>query len=118
MVAQRSLSSASHNSSAAWFKANSKSSSTPSTLNQSEGAFGSFNIPSAMLEFRKRRPLSQTLRDNGLDLDALNQCADYWEVVREFYAPFDTGPKSGSAEVYLHEMPGGQYTNLKEQAES
>jgi pyruvate carboxylase len=62
--------------------------------------------------------LAHTKRDTGLDLDALNQCADYWEVVREFYAPFDTGPKSGSAEVYLHEMPGGQYTNLKEQAES
>ena len=38
--------------------------------------------------------------------------------MREYYAPFDTGPKSGTAEVYLHEMPGGQYTNLKEQAES
>jgi pyruvate carboxylase len=62
--------------------------------------------------------LAHTKRETGLDLDALNQCADYWEVVREFYAPFDTGPKSGSAEVYLHEMPGGQYTNLKEQAES
>ena len=62
--------------------------------------------------------LDHTQRDTGLDLDALNQCADYWEVVREFYAPFDTGPKSGTAEVYLHEMPGGQYTNLKEQAES
>ncbi len=62
--------------------------------------------------------LAHTKRDTGLDLDALNQYADYWEVVREFYAPFDTGPKSGSAEVYLHEMPGGQYTNLKEQAES
>jgi len=62
--------------------------------------------------------LDHTRRATGLDLDALNQCADYWEVVREFYAPFDTGPKSGSAEVYLHEMPGGQYTNLKEQSES
>ena len=62
--------------------------------------------------------LAHTKRETGLDLDALNQCADYWEVVREYYAPFDTGPKSGSAEVYLHEMPGGQYTNLKEQAES
>jgi pyruvate carboxylase len=62
--------------------------------------------------------LAHTKRETGLDLDALNQCADYWEIVREFYAPFDTGPKSGSAEVYLHEMPGGQYTNLKEQAES
>jgi pyruvate carboxylase len=62
--------------------------------------------------------LAHTKRATGLDLDALNQCADYWEVVREYYAPFDTGPKTGSAEVYLHEMPGGQYTNLKEQAES
>ncbi|HMC60815.1 MAG TPA: pyruvate carboxylase subunit B, partial [Candidatus Solibacter sp.] len=62
--------------------------------------------------------LSHTRRDSGLDLAALTQYADYWEVVREFYAPFDTGPKSGSAEVYIHEMPGGQYTNLKEQAES
>ncbi|HXB67167.1 MAG TPA: pyruvate carboxylase [Candidatus Acidoferrales bacterium] len=62
--------------------------------------------------------LHHTRRDSGLDLAALNQYADYWEVVREFYAPFDTGPKSGTAEVYIHEMPGGQYTNLKEQAES
>ena len=62
--------------------------------------------------------LANTPRDSGVDLDALNQCADYWETVRTYYAPFDTGPKSGSAEVYLHEMPGGQYTNLREQAES
>jgi pyruvate carboxylase len=62
--------------------------------------------------------LEHTKRETGLDLDALNQCADYWEVVREYYAPFDTGPKSGTAEVYLHEMPGGQYTNLREQAEA
>ncbi|MDQ6665722.1 MAG: pyruvate carboxylase, partial [Acidobacteriota bacterium] len=62
--------------------------------------------------------LANTKRDTGLDIEALNQCADYWEVVRTYYAPFDTGPKTGSAEVYLHEMPGGQITNLKEQAES
>jgi pyruvate carboxylase len=62
--------------------------------------------------------LGNTPRDSGVDLDALNQCADYWETVRTYYAPFDTGPKSGTAEVYLHEMPGGQYTNLREQAES
>jgi pyruvate carboxylase len=57
-------------------------------------------------------------RDTGLDLDALNEFSDYWEQVRAAYAPFDTAPKSGTAEVYLHEMPGGQYTNLKEQAAS
>ena len=60
--------------------------------------------------------LQFTRRDTGLDLEALNQFADYWEQVRSYYAPFDTSPKAGSAEVYLHEMPGGQFTNLKEQA--
>jgi len=60
--------------------------------------------------------LQHTPRETGLDLDTLNQFSDYWEQVRNFYAPFDTAPKAGSAEVYLHEMPGGQYTNLKEQA--
>ncbi|PYT32399.1 MAG: pyruvate carboxylase [Acidobacteria bacterium] len=62
--------------------------------------------------------LAHTPRDTGIDLDALNICADYWEAVRDCYAPFDTGPRSGTAEVYIHEMPGGQYTNLKEQAEA
>jgi pyruvate carboxylase len=62
--------------------------------------------------------LAHTPRDSQLDLDALNTCAEYWEVVRTYYTPFDTGPKSGAADVYLHEMPGGQYTNLREQAEA
>lgn len=57
-------------------------------------------------------------RDTGLELAALGELSDYWERVREFYSPFDVAPKTGSAEVYLHEMPGGQYTNLKEQAAS
>src|SRR5260370_2523081 len=62
--------------------------------------------------------LAHTKRDTGLDLEALNACSDYWEVVRRHYEPFDTGPTAGSAEVYIHEMHGGQFTNLKEQAES
>jgi len=62
--------------------------------------------------------LRNTPRDTQLDLQALNEFSDYWEVVRDYYRPFDTAPRSGSAEVYLHEMPGGQYTNLKEQAAS
>jgi pyruvate carboxylase len=62
--------------------------------------------------------LENTPRASGLDLDALNEYADYWEQVRTFYTPFDTSPRTGSAEVYLHEMPGGQFTNLKEQAAS
>jgi len=62
--------------------------------------------------------LQHTPRHTGLHLESLNEFSDYWERVREIYAPFDTAPKTGSAEVYLHEMPGGQYTNLKEQAAS
>ena len=62
--------------------------------------------------------LQNTERDTELDLDALNQYSDYWEHVRTYYKPFDTSPPHGSAEVYLHEMPGGQFTNLKEQANS
>jgi len=55
-------------------------------------------------------------RDPGIDLDVLNEMSDYWEEVLEFYRPFNTAPRAGSAEVYFHEMPGGQFTNLKEQA--
>ena len=62
--------------------------------------------------------LQHTPRDPQLDLDRLNAFSDYWEQVREVYRPFDTAPRTGSAEVYLHEMPGGQYTNLREQAAS
>jgi pyruvate carboxylase len=60
--------------------------------------------------------LQFTKRDTKVDLDTLNEFSDYWEQVRTYYTPFDTSPKAGSAEVYLHEMPGGQFTNLKEQA--
>jgi len=62
--------------------------------------------------------LQHTPRDTKLDLHQLDIYSDYWEQVRTYYAPFDTAPKTGSAEVYLHEMPGGQFTNLKEQAGS
>jgi pyruvate carboxylase len=62
--------------------------------------------------------LQHTDRDSGLDLPALDHLSDYWEAVRELYYPFEEGVKSGTAEVYLHEMPGGQYTNLRQQAKS
>jgi pyruvate carboxylase len=59
-----------------------------------------------------------TPRDTGLDFDALQETATYWEGVRKLYAPFETGQLASSAEVYLHEMPGGQYANLYQQAQS
>ena len=57
-------------------------------------------------------------RDTGLDFDTLQDTARYWEEVRGFYSPFETGQLSSSAEVYQHEMPGGQYANLYVQAKS
>ncbi len=60
--------------------------------------------------------MQNTPRDTKLDTEALQEFTDYWAAVRSFYKPFDTSEPYGTAEVYLHEMPGGQYTNLKEQA--
>jgi pyruvate carboxylase len=57
-------------------------------------------------------------REQPMDMEALNRHANYWETVREFYYPFESGMKTGSAEVYHHEIPGGQYSNLKSQAAS
>eukprot|EP00540_Astrosyne_radiata_P004155 CAMPEP_0116861170 /NCGR_PEP_ID=MMETSP0418-20121206/22874_1 /TAXON_ID=1158023 /ORGANISM="Astrosyne radiata, Strain 13vi08-1A" /LENGTH=506 /DNA_ID=CAMNT_0004495763 /DNA_START=5 /DNA_END=1523 /DNA_ORIENTATION=- len=48
----------------------------------------------------------------GLDLGEVSAVNEYWEECRGLYAPFESGQKSGSADVYIHEMPGGQYTNL------
>jgi pyruvate carboxylase len=59
-----------------------------------------------------------TRRDTGLEFDALQATADYWEQVRRCYFPFESGQLAASAEVYRHEMPGGQYTNLQKQAEA
>lgn len=67
-----------------------------------------FNSVAAMLKGHER--------ECELDLPRLNQYSNYWEDVRAMYAPFESGLKSGSAEVYEHEMPGGQYSNLKSQA--
>lgn len=55
-------------------------------------------------------------RKSTVDLEKLNQFSSYWEDVREFYYPFESGLKAGTAEVYEHEIPGGQYSNLRPQA--
>ncbi len=60
--------------------------------------------------------LRHTARDTQLDIAALNECSDYWDTIRSYYLPFDSGPKAGSARLYEHEIPGGQFTNLREQA--
>ncbi|HEY5776400.1 MAG TPA: pyruvate carboxylase [Xanthomonadales bacterium] len=55
-------------------------------------------------------------REQPFNLPSLNQYANYWEAVREIYYPFESGLKAGTAEVYEHEIPGGQYSNLRPQA--
>lgn len=62
--------------------------------------------------------LARTERDTGLSPDAIRRISFYWEEIRSQYAAFESDLKAGASEVYLHEMPGGQFTNLKEQARS
>lgn len=59
-----------------------------------------------------------TERDPGLDPEWIRRISFYWEAVRNQYAAFESDLKGPASEVYLHEMPGGQFTNLKEQARS
>jgi pyruvate carboxylase len=67
-----------------------------------------FNAIVEMMRFHER--------ENPYDVHSLNGFSNYWETVREYYYPFESGLKSSSAEVFEHEIPGGQYSNLKPQA--
>jgi pyruvate carboxylase len=62
--------------------------------------------------------LRHTDRDTGLDERALDEVSRYWAAVRDVYYPFEEGLKAPEPDVYRHEMPGGQYTNLRQQAKS
>ncbi|MEQ3626067.1 MAG: pyruvate carboxylase [Celeribacter sp.] len=62
--------------------------------------------------------LAHTDRDTGIDIEQVRQISDYWEAVRLQYAAFESSMQAPASEVYLHEMPGGQFTNLKTQARS
>lgn len=62
--------------------------------------------------------LKNTDRDTGIDVKGIQGISDYWDAVRPVYDKFESGLKSGSAEIYRYEIPGGQYSNLKPQVES
>ena len=62
--------------------------------------------------------LAHTERDTGLDIAEIRKISGYWEHVRAQYSAFESGLQAPASEVYLHEMPGGQFTNLKAQARS
>ncbi|MDX5438418.1 MAG: pyruvate carboxylase, partial [Pontibacter sp.] len=67
-----------------------------------------FNSVVEMMRFQERH--------REFDQVSLNRHSNYWETVREYYYPFESGLKAGTAEVYHHEIPGGQYSNLRPQA--
>lgn len=67
-----------------------------------------FNAVVEMMKFNER--------EHPYDIKSLNQFSNYWETVREYYYPFESGLKASAAEVFEHEIPGGQYSNLKPQA--
>ncbi|WP_373895902.1 pyruvate carboxylase [Virgibacillus sp. CBA3643] len=57
-------------------------------------------------------------RQPNIDVEAYEELSHYWEGIREYYKDFESGMKAPHTEIYLHEMPGGQYSNLKQQAKS
>lgn len=67
-----------------------------------------FNSVVEMLRFHER--------EHPIDRDSLAAYSNYWEMTRSYYYPFESGLKAGSGQVYEHEIPGGQYSNLKGQA--
>ncbi|WP_400074053.1 pyruvate carboxylase [Zobellia russellii] len=67
-----------------------------------------FNSVVEMLRFNER--------EHKLNTEKLSEYSDYWEAVRNYYYTFESGLKSGTGDVYQHEIPGGQYSNLKGQA--
>ncbi len=69
-----------------------------------------FNAVVEMLKFHER--------ENEMNIPMLNEYSNYWESVREYYYVFESGLKAGTGEVYQHEIPGGQYSNLKPQAQA
>jgi pyruvate carboxylase len=60
--------------------------------------------------------LSASDRKPDVDINALESLSHYWEKVRQYYFPFESGMKTSNAEIYKLEMPGGQYSNLRQQA--
>ncbi len=67
-----------------------------------------FNSVAAMMQFHER--------NLPYNIHSLNEFSNYWEDVREMYYPFESDLRAGTAQVYDHEIPGGQYSNLRPQA--
>ncbi len=60
--------------------------------------------------------MAHTERDTGISLQAVSDLEPYWEAVRQVYRPFESGLPGPTGRVYKHEIPGGQLSNLRQQA--
>ncbi|MDR5711562.1 pyruvate carboxylase [Nesterenkonia flava] len=93
-------------------------------LAASEAGVDAVDVASASMASTTSQPpaaalvaaLEHTERDTGLGLEAVASMEPYWEAVRGIYQPFESGLPSPTGRVYRHEIPGGQLSNLRQQA--
>src|SRR5690625_6552131 len=76
---------------------------------------GSTSQPSAQTLYHA---LEGTKYQPEVQIDNYEKLSSYWEGVRNYYQDFESGLRSPHTEIYLHEMPGGQYSNLQQQAKA
>jgi pyruvate carboxylase len=88
-------------------------------LEIADGAFASMSGGTSQVNLNTLvESLRFSSRESRLDTDALTQISEYWKAVRQFYAPFESEALVAGGDLYQHEMPGGQYTNLYQQAKA
>ncbi len=88
-------------------------------LEIADGAFASMSGGTSQVNLNTLvESLRFSPRDSQLNTDALTQLSEYWKAARQFYAPFESESLVAAGDLYQHEMPGGQYTNLYQQAKA
>ncbi len=88
-------------------------------LEIADGAFASMSGGTSQVNLNTLvESLRFSPRNSQLDTDALTELSEYWKAARQFYAPFESESLVAGGDLYQHEMPGGQYTNLYQQAKA
>ena len=88
-------------------------------LEIADGAFASMSGGTSQVNLNTLvESLRFSSRDSRLETDALTELSEYWKAARQFYAPFESESLVAGGDLYQHEMPGGQYTNLYQQAKA
>jgi len=88
-------------------------------LEIADGAFASMSGGTSQVNLNTLvESIRYSPRESKLQTDSLTQISEYWKAVRQFYAPFESESLVAGGDLYQHEMPGGQYTNLYQQAKA